>query len=72
MVPLDLLVTVARALVEVGVVSAQGSLTEGGDLTQTWQSQPSPGKHFISFPESLEQSSPLSLVEVQRGSALIG
>ena len=34
--------TVARTLVEVGVVTAQGGLAEGGDLAQTRQPQPSP------------------------------
>ena len=42
MVPLDLLVTVARALVEVGVVTPQGSLAEGGDLAQPRHPQQSP------------------------------
>ena len=37
--------TEAWALVEVGVVASQGSLTEGGDLTKTRQTQQSPGKY---------------------------
>ena len=36
--------TEAWALVEVGVVASQGSLTERGDLTKTRQTQQSPGK----------------------------
>ena len=38
MVPLDLLVTVARALVEVGVVASQRGLAEGGYLTKSRES----------------------------------
>ena len=37
--------TEAWALVEVGVVASQGSLTERGDLTKTRQTQQSPGKY---------------------------
>ena len=40
--PFDLLVAVARALVEVGVVTPQGSLAEGGDLAQPRHPQQSP------------------------------
>ena len=51
----NLLVTVARALVEVGVVAAQGGLAEGGDLAQTRQPQKSPARVNI-YSESVRES----------------
>ena len=53
---------VSRALVQVGVVAAQWSLAEGGDLTQPRQSQQSPaGANFSQSPAILQSSESLRI-----------